>query len=292
MDKTAEYFNKKFAELEENNKERNNALVTKINGFVNGIKKLAARQDVLAEENENLRFELQRLRNEFNYEMGQSRASNLMFRNCKSKDDLEETLRNRVLEVLKEAKVVIECEDIISAKREGKPSPDVNVILPIKVRLSEPALKKSIFPAAKQIRISHGISIDNDYSPPQRAELYQVRCTRRALLQKGIDCFIKGFDVWINNRAYNWRAAMRYAQRLGLISQPLLQDKVPDTPTSLKRSSQGLSPLERQHRQYNKKTNQVTKVNRNFIKPPFSQQSTPDNVVRMDVNFAELFDDV
>lgn len=146
---------------------------------------------MLAEENANLKFELQRLRNEFNYEVGKNRAASLMFRNCKTKDDLEETLRNRVLEVLKEAKVVIECGDIISAKAEGKLSPEDNIILPIKVRLAEPAFKRVIFPVAKQIRLVNGISIDNDYSPPQRAELFQVRSASPSLLKSRIECFAK-----------------------------------------------------------------------------------------------------
>lgn len=295
------YFDKKFAELdnhnkerdenlEKNNKERDRNLVKKINEFINGIKKLEKRQDTLAEENENLRFELNRLRNEFNYEVNRDRAPNLIFRNCKTKDDLEETLRNRILKILKEAKVVIDCDDITSARREGRPSPDGSVILPIKVKLSEPALKKLIFPVAKQIRLAQGISIDNDYSRPQRDELYQVRCTRRTLLQNGVNCHTRGFEVWINNRAYNWQAALRYARSRNIASQPQTQmESAPDTPASLKRNSQGLSPLEQQQRRIHKKVNNTVKPKNNPIRSARLSQASASNIDDMNESFDGLF---
>lgn len=45
MESCKEYFDLKFTELEKNNKERHAYLVTKINGFINEVKKLAARQE-------------------------------------------------------------------------------------------------------------------------------------------------------------------------------------------------------------------------------------------------------
>lgn len=160
-----------LAEMEKNSKKRDENLIKQINGFTVALKKLARRQDLLAEENENLRFELQRLRNEFNYEQGRDRAANLIIRNCATKDDLEEIPGDSVLEIFKNSKVNIECEDIISAKREGMRQIEGKV-RPIKIRLADPKLKKLIFPMAKNIRTIQGITIDNDYTPPQREELF------------------------------------------------------------------------------------------------------------------------
>lgn len=303
MDEYKEYFDKKFAEMEEsnkkrdqemeeNNKQRNEVLVEKVNKFTAGIKKLAARQDKLKEENENLRFELQRLRNEFNYAQGKETAANLIFRNLESKDDLEESLRNRILELLKSFKVAIECENIISAKREGKHNPESARIRPIKVRLSEPSLKKLIFPVSKQIRLRHGISIDNDYSPPQREELFQARSARRSLIQKGIDCTVKGFNVWINGTPYNWQAALRFGQKAITQSQDLVQPLEDDgnmsdaSNHSIKRKADNISPQGRQ------RTRQQKMVKRDFIQRPRLSQSSQhlSSNTRDGIDYTEIFD--
>lgn len=304
MEEYKKYFDEKFAmmeennrkrseEMEENSKKRNLILVEKVNGFTAGIKKLAKRQDLLAEENENLRFELQRLRNEFNYVQGRETAANLIFRNLKSKDDLEESLRNCVLELLKSHKVAIECEDIISARREGKLNLDSSKTRPIKVRLSEPSLKKLIFPVSKQIRLSHGVSIDNDYTPPQREELYQVRCARRVLIQKGIDCSIKGFNVWINGKPYNWQAALRYgsqSQNSKNKDRVLLQEEdgnaSDSSSQSTKRKADNISPQEH-HKNRQRRLN-----NKKIINPSrFSQASHPTQANNMEeMDFTSLFD--
>lgn len=107
-----------------------------------------------------------------------------------------------------DAKIKCDCNNILSVKRLGIPKP--NKIQPVLLRLSEPKLKKVIFPAAKFIRSKHNISIDNDFSPPQREELYQVRCARRSLIRNNIECHIRGFDMIINAVHYNWKAALRY----------------------------------------------------------------------------------
>lgn len=173
----------------------------------------------MAEENECLRFEIQRLKKEFRYEQGKERAANLIVRNCFTNDDLEETLRNRVLEIFKDAKIKINCEDITAAGREGRPNQDASKVRPIKISLSEPRLKNVIFPVAKLIRIKHGVSIDNDYSPLQREELFNLRTTRRSLKEMGINCPIKGFNILIHNKAFDWQAALRYARNSQRTSQ-------------------------------------------------------------------------
>lgn len=86
---------------------------------------------------------------------------------------------------------------------------------------------------------------------------------------------------------------MKYAQRLDSGSQPPAQeDKAPDTPASLKRNSQGLSPLERQHGQATKKVNYAGKANKGFIRTPRLQQTALGNVDNIEVNFGDLFDDM
>lgn len=290
MTEYQEYFDKKFKEMEENNKTRNQELIVKINGFAEGVKKLARRQDLLAEENEVLRFEIQRLRNDLNYEQGRERAPNLIFRACKTKDDLEETLRNRILEILLEAKVAIQSEDLIAVSRVGKPNSEFSKVLPIKVRLSEPSLKKLIFPVAKQIRQKHNISIDNDYTPPQRDELYKIRCTRRSLLQRGIDCVIRGFNIVIKGQPHNWQAALRYSQRmipqndLSIQSQMEIDGGSSETETNKRKANQ-ISPHERQLRR------QALANNPNPIRPSqFTRSQEPTGY--MDMNFSELFDNL
>lgn len=287
MEEYQEYFDRKFMEMEENNKKRNHVLVTKVNEFTEGLKKLAKRQDALAEENEVLRFEIQRLRNDLNFEQGKDRAANLIVRNCNTKDDLEETMRNRVLEVLREAKVSIGSEDIIAVSRLRKTTPERTTTLPIKVRLLEPSLKKLIFPVAKQIRLKHKICIDNDYTPPQLNELYKVRCTRRTLLQNGIDCIAKGFNILINGQTYNWQAALRLSQRmkvqLPLQSQTQMKDDTFPTNTDQnKRKANEISPQERQFRKQ-------TLNNKNELVRPsqFTRQQSME-----DHSFTQLFDNI
>lgn len=282
-----EHSTKLISDWEENCKERDKNLMNKVNGFTEGLRKLARRQDILAEENENLRFELQRMKNEFQYTIGRERAPNLIIKNCATDKDIEETLRDQVLDIFEDMKIQIECEDIISAKREGRSEQNGSTVRPIKIRLSDPALKKIIFPVAKRIRMIHGVSIDNDYSPPQRKELFQVRETRRNLLQKGIECFSKGFNIVISNKEYNWQAALRYAQR-SLSTQPRENDgNMSDYSISLsKRKADNISPLQPPTKPQHK----PSKGRLLFRPGNLSQPSSPAGSFPMETSFAPLFD--
>lgn len=56
------FFNRKFQELEQSNEKRNSELTAQINGFTKGLRIMEKRQAFLEEENENLKYEIQRLR--------------------------------------------------------------------------------------------------------------------------------------------------------------------------------------------------------------------------------------
>lgn len=213
-----EYFDYKFGELEIHNKERKEALVKQIDGFSNGVRKLANRQDILAEENRVLKFEVNRLNNAFKFQLGNKNADHLLMFNCPYlQDESAESLMKEILAMFeicrtsnKEAPV--KKEDLVSAQRMGNFKP--GKIAPIMMKLRTPALKKDIFPIAKMLFQRFKVSISNDYAPYQREELFKVRETRNLLLQSNIECQIKGFDLVINNSAYNWEAARRYLARI------------------------------------------------------------------------------
>lgn len=208
-----EYFDQKFAMLNQANADRNNILAEKIDRFVKGLKVLADRQDRLTEENAVLKFEVRRLKEDINYLQGRETAANLILQGITQTEELEteEILRNKILRVFKAAKVKVECEHIISARRLGVVIP--NKIRPVMIRLATPTLKKEIFPVAGLIREKYKISINNDYTPPQKRELFQIRATKRALTHRGIACHIKGFYIIIGENSYNWEAAQRYLQK-------------------------------------------------------------------------------
>lgn len=195
--------------MESANANRDAALTGKIDGFIAIGSALEDRQIALEEENRNLKFEINRLRNDVSYLMGEETAGNLIIENCHPEvgEDSEGKIRSRLLSLLREIKVQIEPERIITAKRLGKVTP--GRIQPILIKLSEPSMKKIIFPVAKDLRSRFNIFINNDYSPPQREELFHVRTTKRSLLQNGINCYQRGFNLFINDLPYNWPAATR-----------------------------------------------------------------------------------
>lgn len=208
------YFDSKFDLLENANATRNAQLAQQISGFTNGIAKLNRRQDILAEENLNLKFEINRLREDFKYIQGKENGNNLVVQNCRVAVDLEteESLVTRVMEIFTAAKIGIERHQITSARRFGEVKP--NRIRPIMIRLESPTLKSRIFPAAKFIRDKFQVYINNDYTPSQRQELFNVRSTRRLLGENDVHCQVKGFDLIIDNIPYNWQAARRYLERV------------------------------------------------------------------------------
>lgn len=203
------YFDRKFKELELSNARLIGDLEGKVDGFLASVQNLERKQSTLEEENLNLKYEIQRLRKDVSFLMNKESACNLIIENCtiKEGEDSESKIRDRLLKLFKQVNVQIEPENIISAKRLGKPTP--GKIQLIKVKLSDPGLKKLIFPAAKDFRKRYNIYIKNDYSPPQREELYNIRVTRRLLIEHGINCYVRGFNIVVTDAPLNWQAAKR-----------------------------------------------------------------------------------
>lgn len=116
-----------------------------------------------------------------------------------------------------------------------------------------------------------------------------MRNTRRSLLQRGIECFSKGFNIWIGNKAYNWQAAARFAQKFISASQQQSQvDTSADSPASLKRKTHERSPQDWQRTQLNKKSN---KPNMSIIRSSSLSQHTQGGDA-METTFTELFDNI
>lgn len=207
------FFNRKFQELEQSNEKRNSELTAQINGFTKGLRIMEKRQAFLEEENENLKYEIQRLRRDVDSLLGRNTAANLIMENCapEEDEDSEDKIRTRVLKLFKRVNVQIKPEQITAAERLGQPV--TGKIQPILLTLSEPGLRKVVFSASKEFRSRFGIYVNKDYTRAQREELYHVRVTKRLLLQNNINCYQREFYIYIGDKPFNWKAAERLLQR-------------------------------------------------------------------------------
>lgn len=126
-------------------------------------------------------------------------------------------------------------------------------------------------------------------------------------MQKGIECFVKGFNIVINNNYYNWQAAMRYAQTLlrptqednGNLSDSLVQSKrnAQDNISSLQMPRSEKFPKIN----YNRSIFRTDKMTQPLISATNLSQSVQAAAVlsqttnaeeRMDTNFWSLFDEL
>lgn len=236
----ATFLERKFAELEKSNAARHGDVMEKFNRFTKKVEALEDSQLLLEEENLNLRFEIQRLRNDVSYLLGKENANNLIVENCHPEEgeNSEDNIRNRLMYLFKEVKIPIEPAQITMAKRLGKPAP--GKIQPILIKLAEAGLKKVIFPAAIELRKRYKIYVNNDYTRSQREELFHVRETRRALTRNGFTCYTRGFYIFINDIPFNWQAAERLMIRKSAMGS--LEEVNSDTSVASNSSKRKISP--------------------------------------------------
>lgn len=265
-----DYFDRKFREADEANAVRDANLTAKLKIFEEHVEGLKLKQRVLEEDNLNLRFEIQRLRNDVGYMMGKESACKLVIENCAPEDgeDSEDKIRNRVLHIFKRCSINIEPQQIVAAKRVGKLIP--GKIQRIIIKLSEPSLKKVIFPAAKKLKQMFNIYINNDYTPPQREERFHIRTTRRLLTQNNIDCYVRGFNIYINDVPHNWEAAQRLLKELKIPDKPTRDAICPELPNASSNTKRkNISPVDNDGKKKKKKPTKGRNTrNSTILRPP------------------------
>lgn len=121
-----------------------------------------------------------------------------------------------MLNLVKEVRIELKEVDIVDVKRLGTWSEEG--VRPILVTLAEPSLKRIIFPATHDIRSKFQVYVDNDMTPPRRKEMAEVRAVRKKLIQNNIICKIKGFDIMIGGKPYNWQQATKVLHNLAVRS--------------------------------------------------------------------------
>lgn len=169
--------------------------------------------------------------------------------------------------MFKSTEINIKEENILTAKRIGKPK--TGKIQQILIKLSEPRLKRLIFPAAWELHNKFKIYVSNDYTPPQREELFNVRETKRLLRANGFECTVKGFDIIIGGKPQNWQAARtlyenwitrKLNSRKQLLDEEGMSDSSNRSNASTKRKQQDLSPKTATQRTRKKKKTKDLKI--------------------------------
>lgn len=255
---TKRYIDEKFAVLASANAKSTEDILGRLNVFIGGLKTIALRQKSLEEENSIMKFQIKRLQDDVKYLQGKERAANLVIQNCgpEKKNEAEGHLREKVFEVFKKCQLSIEVDDIVSAKRLGEPKD--SKVRPLLIVLSEPRLKNLIFPASRLLREKFGIFVNNDYTPAQREELYNLRVTRRKLKERGYDCRMKGFELIIEDVPYNWQAAARWLyKKTHLSSKPVIEGEHALTASCSKRKAEESPPTLREERKNKKQGRQA-----------------------------------
>lgn len=182
-----------------------------MDGMISALKTVVERQSALAEEKNNPRIRIKRLESELRYMQGKDVAKNPIIFNYKPEDTptTEDNIKEKIVHFFSEAAIDVDFDQFVSAQRLGKPNLDTpDKVASVLITLAKASLGKNNFQAVQDLYRRFNLRVPNDLSPPQMKEIQQIRDTKKQLLKYNVACTVKGFDIIINGKPHNWKAAL------------------------------------------------------------------------------------